>query len=174
MRNFLIIILSIIFVPYIFAESINVAKGATVTASHANASGTIPSNVADGNRSTFSQVYGNNYAYWDFDLKAIYNIDSAHYQGYTTFYLCPSYKISAKYNIGDSWTEIVSVTGNTSMSNDHTFAPVTARYWRIEVWSNYVHPILSELELYQTTVPEPTSLFFLVGSLIIIKIFRKK
>lgn len=140
----------ILFASFTFAAPINVAVGATVTASHGNASGSVPGNLADGSRSSFSQIYGNNYGWWQFDLNAVYTVNSAHYEGLTSFYLFPQYKIYAKLNLSDSWNLIVSVTNNATISNDHTFAPVTARYWLFEAWSNYVHPAWSELELYQS------------------------
>ena len=147
---------------FVWSTPINVAQGAIVTASHSNASGSVPGNLADGNRSTFSQIYGNNYGWWQFDLKAIYTVDLAHYEGVSMFYLFPQYKLYSRLNATDSWSLVLHLTNNTSISNDHSFAAVTARYFLFEAWSNYVDPAWTELELYQAaSVPEGSSLLLI-------------
>lgn len=167
------------------ANLINVARYASVSASHSNASGTNPSRLVDGNRGTHSQIYGNYSAWWKFDLGQLYTVEGANYIGawknrnYSWVdYRFSSYNILARETTSDPWETVVSVTGNSSPTNYHTFAPVTAQYWLFQVVrSNYVHPNWHEFELMgnlpQVDIP-PSIALMLIGLLGLVVSFKQR
>ncbi|MBF0196544.1 MAG: discoidin domain-containing protein [Planctomycetes bacterium] len=166
------------------ASLVNVAPQATVTASHPNASGSYPQNLVDGNYSNLgSQIYGQHSGWWEFDLGQEHTIIEARYYGAwhhpnpNVDYRFSEYKIEAKNNYSDDWSTIVHMMNNESQTNFHSFSPVSAQYWRMNViHSNYVGPYWNEFELLAgEPVPEPgllSLLFLSIGTFGFMK--RKK
>ena len=157
----------------IHAAPINVALGASVTASGADASGTVPANLVDGDYGTCHQFYGtNNGGYWLIDLGASYTVNHAYHRAYTqigTNYIIRDYAILGKLNAADTFTQLVNVTGNTSLSDDAYFTAAAVRYVKFDIiYSNWKDPAVAEFELHE--VPEPATLTLLaLGGLAILR-----
>jgi len=158
----------------IHATPINVALGASVTASGANASGTVPANLVDGDHGTFHQFYGtNNSGYWLIDLGASYTVDHAYHRAFTGTveydYTIRDYAIMGKLNAADPYIQLASVTGNTSTADDVYFPAATVRYVKFHViHSNWKDPTVAEFELYE--IPKPTTLTVLaLGGLAVLR-----
>lgn len=138
------------------AAPVNVALGADVTSSRAMTPGFPLSHLVDGSYTTGSQVYGEPAAYW-FDLHTPKTVDTMHFEGYSSFYLCPEYTLSGKLASGDGWTELLHVTGNTEVSRTDAFAAFRGRYFQFSVDDCvYRDPYWMEFELHE--VPEPSTL----------------
>ena len=180
--NLLLLLILLIISPCIFAT--NIAIGAGVTASGSSASGSNPGNIVDGNYGSFSQIYGSgNSAWWQLDLHEIKTVGGAHYEGLGynpgngISYLFTEYKIDAY--VDNVWTNIVYITNNTTVSNDHTFDAVDARYWKFTVvHSNWRDPLFFEFELHEFVptynIPEPQSLLLIIASISLLYFKFKK
>lgn len=158
---------------------INVALGASVSASGGNASGTLPGNLVDGNYSTFHQFYGGNdgRGWWLLDLGESHTINGTYHRALptgVTNYTIRDYSILGKLNEADDFTLLAGVTGNTSVGDDVDFQAFTARYVKFDIlYCNYYGPAVWEFELYE--VPEPTTMSVLaLGGLAILRRGRKR
>ena len=156
----------------IHAAPINVAFGADVTSPDPVIEPWLLSNLVDGNYTTGGQVR-NNTASYEFDIHTPATVDTMHFEGYSTLYLFPEYKLLGKLASGDDWTPLLHVTGNTDVSRTTTFGAFQGQYFQFWVvdcaWSA---PYWMEFELY---TPEPATLTLLaLGSLAVLRRRRKQ
>ena len=158
------------------ASYVNVAIGASVTASHSSASGSVPTNIVDGSYTTFSQIRGTNtVGSWQLDLGLVQRVDQIVFWGigYNSAnginYTISSYDVFYKENLNDTWIQIVDFDGAVqndpgSYADVHTLASsVEGQYFLLDInYSYWNDPLMLELELnqsdQQTTIPEPASI----------------
>ena len=166
---------------------VNVALGATVTASHSSVGSLPPSNLVDGNRNTINQIYATTTSgWWEFDLGSQKTVAWLNFVGWGSpgngyNYTMTHYKIYYRPTISDSWIEIIDYTGpiqtDSPYINEHILpAPVTGQYFRFENYqSQYRHPAWNELELYDSlAIPEPATMILLGTGLIGVALRRRK
>ncbi len=183
MKKFILlyfITICLIFSSQVHASSVNVALGASVTASHGNASGTKPGNITDGNWVTGSQIYSTTTnGWWKIDLGSPTQVDWIRFfavgknPNNGINYTLKKYSISYKLSEDDTWNEIVYYSGGLEtgfpyyMHEHYLDTPVVGQYFLVRaLLSNYTDPFLREIELYKeisdTTIPEPASILLLL------------
>jgi len=124
--------------------STNVAYGATVTGTNNYFANWYPTNAVDGVHDEYFeeqcwgfQKEGGVDPYIEIDFGQVYTIEKvvlAHgYNPGDSTYMNNDYNISVSDSVSGSFTQVLSVTGNSSFSRTHYFDPVEARRLRLTI-----------------------------------------